>query len=108
MKNLIIQCSSILSLPSTSNIQIQFTYSVLTVDLGFALAHNTDQNMFQYLSSQLLKTQQFAEAIKFYTNLFPGKSQSSLVHRYDVNKFRPGATVVVIGRSDGHVSISIW
>ena len=63
--------------------------------------------MFQYLSSQPLKAQQFTEAMKFYTNLVPGNSESFLVHGYDWNTLRPGATVVDIGGSDGHVSISL-
>ena len=63
--------------------------------------------MFQFLNSQPFKAQKFAEAMKFYTNLVPGNSESFLVHGYDWDTLGPGATVVDIGGSDGHVSISL-
>ena len=80
MKNPIIHYSIILSLPSISR-QLEHSNPRILFSprtWGFALAHNTDQNISQHLSSQPLKAQQFAKAKKFHTSLVPETRKLSL------------------------------
>ncbi|MCJ1383979.1 hypothetical protein MMC17_007093 [Xylographa soralifera] len=62
--------------------------------------------MFQYLSSQPEKAEQYTYAMKFYTALICGYSQSFLVHGCPWSDLR-GGKVVNIGGSNGHVSFSV-
>ncbi|KAL8950913.1 MAG: hypothetical protein Q9222_003079 [Ikaeria aurantiellina] len=78
-----------------------------TLPKGFALAHGTDQNMFQYLKSRPDKAEQFARAMKFYTGSVRGNSESFLVEGYPWDSLGDGATVIDVGGSDGHVSLSL-
>ncbi|KAI1455388.1 putative O-methyltransferase [Annulohypoxylon moriforme] len=70
---------------------------------GFALAHNTDKTMFDYLRTQPSKAEQFSKAMRFYSAGVPGYSESHLVTGYNWDIFGEG-TVVDVGGADGHVS----
>ncbi|KAI0190767.1 S-adenosyl-L-methionine-dependent methyltransferase [Xylaria flabelliformis] len=70
--------------------------------MGFALAHNTDNNMFDFLRSQPLKADQFSKAMRFYAGGVPGYSESHLVEGYPWDSLGTG-TVVDVGGADGHV-----
>ncbi|KAI0521562.1 putative O-methyltransferase [Xylaria bambusicola] len=70
---------------------------------GFALAHNTDKTMFDYLRTHPLKADQFSKAMRFYSAGVPGYSESLLVEGYDWESLG-AVTVVDVGGADGYVS----
>ena len=71
---------------------------------GFALAHNVDQSMFEYMDSRPAKSQQFSDAMKIYAGSIPGNSPSFLVEGYPWRFLRQGARIVDVGGSNGYVS----
>ncbi|KAK8064600.1 hypothetical protein PG994_007238 [Apiospora phragmitis] len=70
---------------------------------GFALAHETDMSMFDYLGTQPSKAEQFSKAMRFYSAVVPGYAESHLVEGYDWASLGTG-TVVDVGGADGYVS----
>ncbi|KAI0436031.1 putative O-methyltransferase [Xylaria telfairii] len=70
---------------------------------GFALARNTDMNMFDFLRTQPSKANQFSKAMRCYTASEPGYSESYLLEGYDWDSLGE-ATVVDVGGADGHIS----
>ncbi|KAI0376103.1 putative O-methyltransferase [Hypomontagnella monticulosa] len=70
---------------------------------GFALAHNTDKTMFDFLRTQPSKAEQFSKAMRLYSAGVPGYSESYLVEGYDWEALGAGL-VVDVGGADGYVS----
>jgi hypothetical protein len=59
--------------------------------------------MFEYLSANPEKADQFSKAMEFYAKNMPGFSESFLVNGYDWKSLRAG-TLVDVGGSNGYVS----
>ncbi|KAI0799436.1 putative O-methyltransferase [Xylaria sp. FL0064] len=70
---------------------------------GFALSHNTDKSMFDFLRMQPSKADQFSKAMRLYSASVPGYSESHLVEGYDWESLGAGL-VIDVGGADGHVN----
>lgn len=75
-------------------------------ETGFALAHNTNKDMFRFLSENPERLKRFAAAMRFYTNR-PGLEPEHLALNYPWGDIREGGTVVDVGGSHGLVSIEL-
>jgi hypothetical protein len=70
---------------------------------GFALAHNTDKSMFDYLRRQPDKADQFSKGMRSFSAGVPEYSASYLIEGYDWDALG-AATVVDVGGADGYIS----
>ena len=73
---------------------------------GYSLAHNTDKIVWDYYKEYPARGKRFANSMKSFTSN-TGHSLSPLVSGYPWSSLNPGATVVDVGGSEGHVSIAL-
>ncbi|KAJ5116613.1 O-methyltransferase-domain-containing protein [Penicillium angulare] len=70
---------------------------------GFSLSKNTNESLFEYLGARPEKSKKFADAMKYHQSAVPECSPEFLASGYPWKSLPPGATVVDMGGSVGHV-----